>query len=289
MKILVTGATGFTGSYVVRELLNAGHTVCAFVRNSSNTKDSIPNGCENVVGDLNSIETLCHALIGMDAIVNIASLGFGHAPNILKAIQESGVKRCIFISTTAIFTKLNAPSKVIRLQAEKYIIESGLNYTIIRPTMIYGSARDRNMCRLIKFLKRSPLIMTVGNKKALQQPIYVEDIARSVVKILANDITIGRCYNIAGAQTQTFSDIVNIISKYLNKKTLIINLPYGPVVKILRFIEALTIIPKIKAEQIERLNEDKVFDWSAAAKDFNFEPTSFENGIKLEIENLNFI
>lgn len=96
-------------------------------------------------------------------MINIASLGFGHAPNIINACQEMKIERAIFISTTGIFTKLNPDSKGIRLEAERLIKESELDYTIIRPTMIYGTPKDRNMWRLVKYLKRLPMLPILGN------------------------------------------------------------------------------------------------------------------------------
>jgi nucleoside-diphosphate-sugar epimerase len=124
---------------------------------------------------------LTSALRGVDALVNIASLGFGHAESILRSAKEAGVKRGIFISTTAIFTQLNAGSKSMRLAAEEAIQASGLDYTILRPTMIYGSPRDRNMWRLIRLLRVTPIMPIFGDGESLQQPIFVDDVAQAVL------------------------------------------------------------------------------------------------------------
>src|SRR5215211_113454 len=100
---------------------------------------------------------------GADALINIVSLGFGHADSILRAAKEAGIQRAIFISTTAIFTQLNAKSKSIRMDAERLIKSSGLAYTILRPTMIYGSDHDRNMWRLIQFMRYSSIVPIFGD------------------------------------------------------------------------------------------------------------------------------
>lgn len=86
-----------------------------------------------------------------EVLINIASLCFGHAPNIVNVCEEMNVKRAIFVSTTGMFTKLNPDSKGIRLEVERLIKESNLDYTIIRPTMIYVTRTDRNMRRLVKY------------------------------------------------------------------------------------------------------------------------------------------
>ncbi|HNO95435.1 MAG TPA: NAD(P)H-binding protein, partial [Anaerolineales bacterium] len=194
MKVLVTGATGFTGSRLVPLLLQNGYQVRVFVRPTSDRSPLSALTVEWATGDFANPETFTAALRGVDALVNIASLGFGHAESILKSMKEAGVRRGIFISTTAIFTQLNAVSKSIRLAAEEAIQTSGLDYTILRPTMIYGSKRDRNMWRLIRLLRITPIMPIFGDGESLQQPIFVDDVAQAVLLALKNDMTIGKSY-----------------------------------------------------------------------------------------------
>jgi uncharacterized protein YbjT (DUF2867 family) len=181
MKVLVTGATGFTGSRLIPLLLKSGFQVRVFVRPTSDRSPLSALTVEWATGDLADTESFTAALRGVDALVNIASLGFGHAESILKSMKEAGVKRGLFISTTAIFTQLNAGSKSIRLAAEEAIQASGLDYTILRPTMIYGSKRDRNMWRLIRLLRILPVMPIFGDGESLQQPIFVDDVAQAIL------------------------------------------------------------------------------------------------------------
>ncbi len=281
---LVTGGTGFTGSYVVPLLLELGWQVNCFVRPSSDKR--VLAGCpvKWVAGDLDDAASLREALEPVDVLINIASLGFGHAPNIVGAALATGLQRALFISTTAIFTSLNAPSKAVRLAAEKTIAESGLDYSILRPTMIYGTSRDRNMCRLIRYLKRRPIIPIIGRGENLQQPVYVKDLARAVVNAVSTDRTIGKAYNLAGARAVTFNQIIDIVSERLKRKILKVYFPDRPVVAVLSALERRGVHFPIKAEQLLRLNEDKAFDISEAMNDFGFSPRSFENGIGEEIK-----
>jgi len=223
---------------------------------------------------------------GTDALVNIASLGFGHADSILAAAKNAGIKRAICISTTAIFTQLNAKSKAVRLAAEHAIEISGLDYTIMRPTMIYGSPRDRNMWRLIRLMRISPIIPVFGDGKYLQQPIYVDDVAGAVLGCLKSNITIGRSYNIAGKHPLTYNDVVDMIARAMNKRVWKIHVPSKPVVSLLGLFERLRIPFPIKAEQVLRLNENKDFSYAEAHRDFGFNPLSFEEGIGLELRRI---
>lgn len=283
MKVLVTGGTGFTGSRLIPLLLKNGIQVRALVRPTSDRSLLSALTVEWATGDLADTESFTAALRGVDALVNIASLGFGHAESIVRAAKEAGVRRGLFISTTAIFTQLNAGSKSIRLAAEEAIQASGLEYTILRPTMIYGSPRDRNMWRLIRLLRITPIMPIFGDGESLQQPIFVDDVSQAVLLALQNDVTIHKSYNIAGKDPLTYNQVIDTVASALGKRVWKLRLPYMPIVRALQFTERMRLRLPIKAEQVLRLNEDKSFSYEDAKRDFGFTPRSFEEGIKTEL------
>lgn len=282
--ILLTGATGFLGGYVLEELVKRGHKVTCFVRKTSNLDKIKELNVPYIFGELDDYESICNALKDKEALINIASLGFGHAPNIMNACREMNINRAVFISTTGIFTKLNPDSKGIRLEAERLIKESGLDYTIIRPTMIYGTPKDRNMWRLVKYLKRIPVLPILGNGRYLQQPVYVKDLAWAVVSAYETDKSIKKAYNISGLKALTYNEVVDVTGKALGKKVFKIHVPMNVSYSLLKIYEKISNKPKLKAEQVLRLNENKDFSHEEATKDFGYKPISFEDGIRLEIE-----
>ena len=285
MKVLVTGATGFTGSRLVPLLIKNGFQVRVFVRPTSDRSPLSALKVEWATGDFADPDSFTSALRGVDALVNIASLGFGHAESILKSMKEAGVKRGLFISTTAIFTQLNAGSKSVRLAAEEAIQASRLDYTILRPTMIYGSKRDRNMWRLIRLLRITPVMPIFGDGESLQQPIFVDDVAGAVLLALQTDATIGKSYNIAGKTPLTYNQVIDTVASTLGKRVWKLHLPYMPIVRMLQFTERMKLRLPIKAEQVLRLNENKAFSYEEAQRDFGFSPRSFEDGIRAEMSN----
>lgn len=287
-RALVTGATGFTGSRTVPLLIEQGYCVRCLVRSSSDRSVLAGNTVEWFGGDLADPHKLELSMKGVDVLVNVASIGFGHAPNVVGAALAAGVKRAVFLSTTAIFTTLNAPSKAVRIAAEATIKNSGLAYTILRPTMIYGSPGDRNMCRLVRHLRRWLVMLMPGKGENLQQPVYVDDVARAIVEAISTDRTIGKAYNIPGPKPLTFKAVVETISNLMGRKILNVNLPTSPFVALLRMCESCGLALPIKAEQILRLNEDKVFDFDDARRDFGYAPRSFEEGISLELQEMGY-
>lgn len=283
MKIFVTGATGFSGSRVIPLLLQNGFEVRCLYRATSDRSLLPQPEIEWTLGDVSDTQTLSASMRGTDALVNIASLGFGHADSIIAAAKSAGVQRAVFVSTTAIFTQLNAGSKTVRVAAENAIQASGLRYTILRPTMIYGSDRDRNICRLIRWLKVLPFFPVFGDGNYLQQPIYMDDVAQAILGSLKSDRTINNSYNIAGKYPLTYNQVIDTIAKQMNKRVWKIHIPSKPVVSLLKLLERIHFPFPIKSEQVLRLNENKDFSYEEAQKDFGFNPRSFEEGIKIEL------
>ena len=158
---------------------------------------------------------------------------FGSAPAIVRACHLAGVSRAVFVSSTAIFTTLNASSKLIRKSAESCIFNSGLEATALRPTMIYGTPGDRNIIRLIHWIYRWPVLPIFGNGLFLQQPVYVSDVAWSIVQALESPATINRQFNISGAEPLSYNKLVSTTAKALSRRIRCLHIPAQPVVRML--------------------------------------------------------
>ncbi|MGB0452426.1 MAG: SDR family oxidoreductase [Bacteriovoracaceae bacterium] len=281
MKVLITGATGFTGNRVLREILkHSDIEVSLFVRKTSSLEGIPKDKVQLCYGDLDSRDELDKALNGMDGLINVASIGFGHCQDIVTACENQNVKRVIFVGTTAVFTTLPAQTKKVRLEAEKAIFESNLDWTLVRPTMIYGFEDDRNMIRLVRWIKKYPIVFIPGDGKSYQQPIFVEDLAKAIVSAFLSEKTIKKSYNLSGKQKQTFNEVVDTVAKVQGRSTLKLHIPLNLIYFIYGILSLLPFRTPISKEQIQRLNEDKSFDHDEAKKDFHFNPISFEEGIR---------
>ena len=143
--IMVSGANGFTGRFVCNELKEKGKKFSVILRPGSDTSWMVSNDIPIYFADLNNVDQLSSVLNDCQCLINLASIGFGAADSIIKACKIVKTERVVFISSTSIFTYLNSNSKKTRIRAEESIKSSSLNWTIIRPTMIYGAPNDRNM------------------------------------------------------------------------------------------------------------------------------------------------
>lgn len=287
MNVLVVGSTGFVGSFVMDKLKreNFGR-ICCFVRKSSRPEEVEKYDIDKRFGDLADFSSIGEALKGQDVVVSITSLKYGFCKNLVQACEMMKIKRAVFISTTGIFTQLEPQEKRIVMDAERTICGSALDYTIIRPTMIYGGSKDKNMHFLIEYLKRHSFIPILGNGRYLQQPVYVEDVASAVVDSLLVRETIGNSYNISGRFPISFDGIIDAICNILGKRILKIHIPYHLSLSLVAMSQIFQQNPRFTTWQVRRLNENKVFDYSKAKEDFGYEPISFEDGIKREIESL---
>jgi nucleoside-diphosphate-sugar epimerase len=258
--------------------------VIALARSQSAAKLVEQLGAVAIGGDLDDAQSLDAAFgaATLEALVSLASLGFGHAPAIVAAAEAAGLGRSVFVSTTAIFTHLSARSKSVRRAAEDAIRESELRWTIIRPTMIYGTPRDRNMARLLAALKRSPVIPLPGGGRHLQQPVHVDDVASAVVNALETDMAIGHAYDIAGPKPLSLRAIVEDAAAAVGSSPRLVVVPLMPLVAGARLYEAVSRRPRLRAEQLERLAEDKAFDIGAAQADLRYNPRPFSRGIREE-------
>lgn len=281
--IAITGATGFTGPFVVQALRRRfpDAKLRAVVRHTSNPqKIGVPD-VATAVADLRDREGLTDAFADADTLVNIASLGFDWVENIVRSAECAGIRRAIFIGTTAILTTLPVASKAIRERGEQLVKESALEWTLLRPTMIYGTPSDRNVVRLIRFVGRLPFIPIVS-PNALQQPVHVEDVAMAVASALASPATVGRTYNLSGNGALTLAALVGEVARALDRRVLILSVPVAPVLCGLAVWSRIARAP-LKVEQVRRLSENKNFDHDEATRDFGFFPRTFREGIRSEV------
>lgn len=286
MKVLVLGATGFTGRRVVPALLENGHSVRCLIRRASNLSGLAGLDIERVTGDASDREEVLSAARDMDAAVVLVSPGSGLGPKLVDCFQRSSIDRCLFFSTTSIFQTLEEGDREFRLRAESAIRNSGLAWTIVRPTMIYGAPDDRNISRLLHYLMKRSWIPVPGSGNYLLQPVFADDLAHAVPQILERDSTSGRDYNLPGGQKLTFNEMIDLIGECLGRRIWKVHLPALPVIWGLRFLEGLKISAPLKSEQVCRLNEHKAYSLQPAQDDFGYRARSFREGVQEEVQIL---
>jgi uncharacterized protein YbjT (DUF2867 family) len=284
VKVLLTGATGLLGGALLELLLAEGHEVRCLVREGSPRASRLdPRHTELARGDAGDARALSRALSGMDALLHVA--GIEYAPAVLEAARGMEALRLVAVSSTSAHSAYASRSGP-KLRMEELVRASELDYTIVRPSMIYGSELDKNMHRLLRFLDRSPLFPMFGSGENLWQPVYHEDCAKGVYEALVRPAAVGESYDLPGAEPLTYLELVRTAAGTLGRKPRIIRVPLEPVRRALAAAEALRLPLPIRSEQVLRLREDKAYPYDRARRELGYTPRPFREGIALEVARL---
>ncbi len=197
--ILVTGAGGFVGRHVVRELTAAGERVRALVHSTKGAAALADVECELVHGDITDPESVAAAAAGCDAVVHLVAIIHGRASafdrviaggtrNVVEAARKAGVRRLVQMSALGVgeATKDTVPYYRAKWVAEGAIRESSLPHAILRPSFVFGPDGGA-LPRFLRIARLAPVTPIVGPGKQRLQPIWVEDLARAVRLALARD------------------------------------------------------------------------------------------------------
>ena len=272
------------GGALLRLLLAGGHETRCLVRaDSPNASRLDGERVEVIRGDAAREEDLYRALEDSDALLHVA--GIEYAPSVVGAASRADVERILLVGSTSAHSAYAFRSGP-KLRMEELVRQSGLAWTIVRPTMIYGSELDRNVHRLLRFLDRSPFFPIFGPGTNLWQPVYHEDCARGVFEALERPVSVRRSYDLPGAEPLTYLDLVKTAAAALGRSPRIVRLPIEPVCRALAAAERLRLPLPIDSGQVTRLREDKAYPYEGARIDLDYAPRPFSEGVALEVARL---
>ncbi len=274
MKVLVAGGTGFIGSYLCRALVDGDHEVTALSRSGGDT----PEGVESAAGDVTDQSSIASAIDGHDAVVNLVALSPLFEPkggnimhdrihrkgteNLVDVAESSGVER--FVQLSALGADPDGDTAYIRAkgQAEEIVRESDLDWTIFRPSVVFGEGGE-----FVPFTKRLkkmfaplvPLYPLPGGGKTRFQPIHVEDLVPMVIAALEEDEHVGETYEIGGPETLTLRRVTDLVYEAEDRGITILPLPM-PLARVgLTVLGAVPGFP-MGADQYRSLNFDNTTD-----------------------------
>ncbi|KAB0664533.1 complex I NDUFA9 subunit family protein [Oryzomonas japonica] len=287
MRIFIAGGTGFVGEHVSRELLRQGHQLRLLVHR----RGAPPEGVEQVEGDVTRPEGFGQAVAGCDAVMNLVGIirefpGRGvtferlhvqATANMLAVAKQAGIRR--YVQMSALGTRPNAVSSYHRtkFRAEELVRNSGLDWTILRPSLIFGP-KDAFVGMLARQMRLAPVAPVIGSGAYRLQPIHADDVARCFALALEMPATIGQCYELCGNDRLRYVDLLDAVAAALGKPA-----PFKPrlplgLMKLA--IPALQGIPQfpITMDQLQMLVEENICDgrWKQT---FGFEPKGFKEGI----------
>jgi dihydroflavonol-4-reductase len=305
LRVLVTGATGFTGGHLARALHARGHHVVAMVRNGSAAGDLASAGIALRVGDLAKPETLLSAVQEIDVVYNIAALyrqaalpdSVYHQVNgtavgqLVEAAARAGVRRVVHCSTVGVHGDVEHPPanedaplrpgdiyQVAKLEGERIGREAaartGIELVIARPSGIYGPA-DRRLLKLFRGVARRRFVI-LGDGRIFYHLTYIDDLVEGFRLCGEVAVAAGRTYILAGAEVPTLNDLTAMIAKDAGVPPPRLRLPVWPFWIAGAACEALCapfgIEPPIYRRRVDFFTKSRAFDITRARQELGYAP-----------------
>ncbi len=293
MTIFLTGGSGFVGRSVIRALRRRDHQIRCLLRPGAERRLPTQEGIEIVPGDVTVAGVWMKALEGSDAVIHLVGIirefpGRGityerlilqGTRHVLEAARAAGVSRHLQMS--ALGTRPGAVSSYHRTkwEAEEAVRSSGLQWTIFRPSIIFGP-EDAFVNMLAKMIRLLPVVPVIGDGRYRLQPVAVEDVALGFVRALLLETTVGHTYSVAGPEPYEFNRLLDLIGEALGRRRVRkLHQPIGLMRLLVRGFQRLPFFP-LTLDQLTMLEEENVADPTPFGRAFGIALTSFPDGIR---------
>lgn len=296
MRVLITGATGFVGRAVCEAVVREGHSVRRMARgNGSQALVTSDGSLDRVRGSVLSPDDLRRALEGCDAVIHLVGIigEIGdqtfervHQDGTLRVVEAAiacGVRRMVHMS--ALGTRPSAVSRYHQTKwaAEEAVRASGLDWTVFRPSVIYGPG-DGFVNLFARMSRRSPVLPVIGSGTALLQPVTVEGVAQAFARAVNSKDAVHQTYDLCGPDRLTLPQILQAILRATGRRRLIVRIPrslawYPTAVLEQVFPRILRQPAPLSRDQILMLEEDNVGNPETAERDFQIRSIRFVDGI----------
>jgi len=289
--ILVTGAGGFVGSYLLKRLSAAGHPVRALVRSRSDFERIRSASVAVCRLELTDAISLHAALEGVEQVVHLAGtfseLGRGTfdvvhqngTRRLLEAAKGANVKHVIYISTLGA-----APDRIYPYVRSKWLAEgevrgSGLPFTILRPSLLFGEG-DRFLTPLTRLLRKSPYAFIPGYERLRCQPLWVGDLVTCLMRTVESRVGKREVIPLAGPEQITYEGVIDLLQKRLESNRPKLRLPVSLAASLTLLLERMLRVPPLTSGILDIWRLGAITDRHAVRKAFGFTPMPLSEGIR---------
>lgn len=291
-SVLLIGGTGYVGDVMRFHLRAAGYAVRLLVR-SGNTAQHERDGFETTHGDITDRASLERAMEGADAVVNLVAiikergdatferLNYQGTVNALGAARASGARRFLQMSALGAGDLPGYPYHYTKWRAENEVRDSGLDWTIFRPSIVFGpGGKEQFVTQLADVVRKAPVIPVVGKGTSRFQPVHLQDVAEAFARALADPATIGQTYDIGGPDILTYEEILDECAAALGRRKKKVHVPVGLMKPAAAVIGALPFVePPVTTEQLKMLDLDNTTANNALPGLLGREPIPFRGNI----------
>jgi len=266
-RVCIIGGSGFVGCVMVRQAIRTGHHVTVACRHPEKARSLIVEGVRLVKTDLSDGRGLDEAIAGADCVINLVGLLFERGrydfdtvhvhgtEHVLAACKRHNVKQYLHMSALGAGAIPASGYSRSKGDAEGYVRQSGMAWTLIRPSIIYGAGDSF----FTKFKDMSAMlpILPVIQPETRFQPVWVGDVARVFVQSIGNRHVHEQTYELAGPKTYSFMELMTLLMTTLQRKRLLLPVP-SVFAKLLATVSRLLPTPLLTADQLLLLQHDNV-------------------------------
>jgi nucleoside-diphosphate-sugar epimerase len=304
VKILVTGATGFTGAHLARALAAQGHTVRTLARTSSNLEPLREQGFEIAAGDIRDADSINRAVEGIDQVYHLAAafrvagqpasyyreINVGGTRNILVAAERHGVQRVIHCSTVGVHGHVASPPadeeapfnpgdiyQRTKLEAEllaREAFESRLRGVVVRPGAIYGPG-DTRFLKLFRAIHRRRFLMP-GPGQVHYHLVYIDDLVDGFLRCGSRENALGQVYILAGEHPVNLNEFAAHVARAVGVEPGHWHVPLWPVRALAWLCEAvftpLRIQPPLYPRRVDFFRKERAFRIDKAKRELEYQP-----------------
>jgi NADH dehydrogenase len=296
MTLFVTGISGFVGKNFLNFLKKEKENfeILALVH-----QRDIPLEwpiVEKIKGDIRDINSLEKAFLKrkIDGILHLAAViksknlkdfdevNVEGTRNVVKLAEKYNVKKFIFLSSDFVLYEKFAPNPygISKRKCEEIILNSNLDYTIFRPTPIFGPGDNKNFATLASFVKKYPILPALH---CYMEPVFVLDVVKAIISAFKTEKANRKIYFLPGGKGYDFVEILKIVAKIQNLKRLILPLPPFLFLPALFFAEKIFKDFPLESYQVKKWLKTKPLDAKSTKEELNYNPISFEEGAKFII------
>ncbi len=267
----VFGGTGFLGMAIVRRLATEGASVRVVVRHADLARRALRTaGLDRVTvyrADVRDRASVAAAVAGADTVVNAVSayvekgdvtfeaVHVEGAAAVAREAAAAGVARLVLVSGLGADPRSASPYIRARGRGELVVQQAFPRVTVVRPGAMFGPG-DALFGTLAKLVRLFPVLPLIGGHTRLQ-PVYVDDVAKAVITVLADPATAGRTYELAGPGVHTLRELVMITLRLIGRRRLLVPMPFA-VARILARLFELLPSPPLTTGQVDLLMADNV-------------------------------
>ena len=285
-RVGVIGATSIVGEYLLSMLVEEGWDVVAFSHRESQIKAVEDNSVVwRLLTSVKSTEVGCFDQRKEQINLWISLAPISVLSEYFSMLLTYGARHIVAISSTSRFTKSESSDQEEKILAQtlaeneerlkSWAKKEKLTFTILRPTLVYGLGRDKNVSAIASFIRRFSFYPVLGAAYGLRQPVHAKDVASCCVTALSSKAAINNIYNISGGETISYREMVCRIFAALKKKPRFVAFPLWLFRLAVLFLRMFPPFRHWSAAMAERMNQDLIFGHEEASRDLGFKPRPF--------------